>query len=140
MLDILPAQLRVKVIRRPRYTSQACDTPITQAPAPPRPNDGSIATEALIAHVLISKFADHLPLYRQVQIFSRQGITLDRSSMYAIDIYWVVAKGDWKVLDDSRIATFMIVVWRIECGTALDSRATLQEFDGGTNAVMCPGC
>ncbi len=84
MLDILPAQLRVKVIRRPRYTCQACDTPITQAPAPPRPIDGGMATEALIAHVLISKFADHLPLYRQAQIFSRQGIALDRSTL-----------GDW---------------------------------------------
>ncbi len=84
MLDILPAHLRVKVIRRPRYTCQACDTPITQAPAPPRPIDGGMATEALIAHVLINKFADHLPLYRQAQIFSRQGIALDRSTL-----------GDW---------------------------------------------
>ena len=40
-----------------------------------------MATEALIAHVLISKFADHLPLYRQAQIFLRQGIALDRSTL-----------------------------------------------------------
>jgi transposase len=59
------------MIRRPRYNCQACDTPITQAPAPARPIDGGMATEALIAHVLISKFADHLPLYRQAQIFQR---------------------------------------------------------------------
>jgi transposase len=84
MLDIVPAQLRVKVIRRPRYTCPACDTPITQVPAPPRPIDGGMATEALIAHVLINKFADHLPLYRQAQIFLRQGISLDRSTL-----------GDW---------------------------------------------
>nr|WP_039884619.1 IS66 family transposase [Acidocella sp. MX-AZ02] len=84
MLDILPAQLRVKVICRPRYICQACDTPIVQAPAPPRPIDGGMATEALISHVLVSKFADHLPLYRQAQIFERQGITLDRSTL-----------GDW---------------------------------------------
>ncbi len=53
MLDLVPAQLRVKVIRRPRYTCQACDTPITQAPAPPRPIDGGMATEALIAHASV---------------------------------------------------------------------------------------
>ena len=49
-----------------------------QAPAPERPIDGGMATEALIAHVLVSKYADHLPLYRQSQIFARQGVTLDR--------------------------------------------------------------
>jgi transposase len=40
-----------------------------------------MASEALIAHVLVSKFADHLPLYRQAKIFERQGITLDRSGL-----------------------------------------------------------
>jgi transposase len=62
MLDIVPSPLRVKVIPRPRYTCKACDTPIVQAPAPERPIDGGMATEALIAHVLISKFCDYLPL------------------------------------------------------------------------------
>jgi hypothetical protein len=49
MLDILPVQLPVKVICRRRYACQACDTPITQASAPPRPIDGGMATEALIS-------------------------------------------------------------------------------------------
>ncbi len=62
MLDIVPSPLTVKVILRPRYTCKACDTPIVQAPAPERPIDGGMATEALIAHVLISKFCDYLPL------------------------------------------------------------------------------
>lgn len=84
MLDIVPMPLRVKVIVRPRYTCQACDTPIVQAPAPARPIDGGMATEALIAHVLISKFSDYLPLYRQSQIFLRHGVKLDRSTL-----------GDW---------------------------------------------
>jgi len=51
------------------------------APAPDRPIDGGMATEALIAHVLVSKFCDSLPLYRQSQMLARQGITLDRSTL-----------------------------------------------------------
>ena len=81
MLDYVPAQLRVRVIRRPRYGCRACEEAIVQAPAPERPIDGGMATESLLAHVLVNKYADHLPLYRQVQIFARQGVTLDRSTL-----------------------------------------------------------
>ena len=58
-----------------------------QAPAPPRLIEGGIPTERLIADVVVSKYADHLPLYRQAQIFTRDGIHLDRSTMAA----WVGA-------------------------------------------------
>jgi transposase len=81
MLDIVPAQLRVKVVRRPRYACRACEEGVMQAPAPERPITGGMATEALLAHVLVAKFCDHLPLYRQAQIFARQGIELDRSTL-----------------------------------------------------------
>jgi transposase len=81
MLDLVPAQLRVKVIRRPRYGCRACAEAVVQAPAPERPITGGMATEALLAHVLVAKFSDHLPLYRQAQIFARQGIELDRSTL-----------------------------------------------------------
>jgi len=81
MLDYVPAQFRVRVIRRPRYGCRACQEAVVQAPAPDRPIDGGMATEALLAHVLISKYGDHLPLYRQAQIFARQGMTLDRSTL-----------------------------------------------------------
>ncbi|WP_428483621.1 IS66 family transposase [Rhodopila sp.] len=81
MLDYVPAQLRVRVIRRPRYGCRACEQAVVQAPAPERPIDGGMATEALLAHVLVNKYADHLPLYRQSQIFARQGVTLDRSTL-----------------------------------------------------------
>src|SRR3954466_13034280 len=76
MLDIVPAQLRVRVIRRPRYACRACEEAVVQAPAPERPITGGMATEALLAHVLVAKYADFLPLYRQAQIFARQGIAL----------------------------------------------------------------
>jgi transposase len=81
MLDIVPAQLRVKVIRRPRYACRACEEAVVQAPAPERPITGGMATEALLAHVLVAKYVDFLPLYRQSQIFARQGIELDRSTL-----------------------------------------------------------
>jgi transposase len=81
MLDYVPAQLRVRVIRRPRYGCRACEEAVVQAPAPERPIDGGMATEALLAHVLVNKYSDHLPLYRQAQIFARQGVTLDRSTL-----------------------------------------------------------
>jgi transposase len=81
MLDHVPAQFRVQVIRRPRYGCRVCEQAVVQAPAPERPIDGGMATEALLAHVLVSKYADHLPLYRQAQIFAREGVTLDRSTL-----------------------------------------------------------
>src|SRR6478735_353334 len=81
MLDLVPAVLRVKVIRRPRYACRACEGAVVQAPAPERPVTGGMATEALLAHVLVAKYGDFLPLYRQAQIFARQGIALDRSTL-----------------------------------------------------------
>jgi transposase len=81
MLDYVPAQFRVRVIRRPRYGCRACENAVVQAPAPERPIDAGLATEALLAHVLVNKYADHLPLYRQSQIFARQGVELDRSTL-----------------------------------------------------------
>jgi hypothetical protein len=67
MLDYVPAQIRVQVIRRPRYGCRACEGAVVQAPAPERPIDGGLATEALLAHALVNRYADHLPLYRQSQ-------------------------------------------------------------------------
>jgi transposase len=80
-LDIIPAQLRVLVVRRPKYACRACEEVVVQAPAPARLIEGGLPTEATVAHVLVSKYADHLPLYRQAQIYARQGITLDRSTL-----------------------------------------------------------
>ena len=70
-----------RVTRRPRYVCRSCDGVIAVAPAPERPIDGGMATEALIVHVVVSKFCDGLPLYRQTQMLARQGVTLDRSTL-----------------------------------------------------------
>jgi transposase len=80
-LDVTPAQFRVIVTRRPRYGCRACEGAVVQAPAPARLVEGGLPTEALVAHVLVGKYADHLPLYRQSQIYARQGIELDRSTL-----------------------------------------------------------
>lgn len=80
-LDIVPAQFRVLVVRRPKYACRSCEDGIVQAPAPARLMEGGLPTDATVAHVLVSKYADHLPLYRQAQIVARQGIDLDRSTL-----------------------------------------------------------
>jgi transposase len=82
-LDIVPAQFRVIVTRRPKYACRSCEGGIVQAPAPAHLIPGGMPTEATVAHVIVSKYADHLPLYRQAQIYSRQGIDLDRSTLAA---------------------------------------------------------
>jgi transposase len=80
-LDIVPALFRVLVTRRPKYACRACEEGVVQAPARDRLIEGGLPTEALVAHVLVSKYADHCPLYRQAQIFARQGVDLDRSTL-----------------------------------------------------------
>src|SRR6267142_1382961 len=80
MLDFVPARLRVLRIRRPKYGCRICGT-IHQAPAPERPIAKGLASPALLAHVLVSKYCDHTPLYRQSQIFARHGVDLPRSTL-----------------------------------------------------------
>ncbi len=82
-LDIIPAQFRVIVTIRPKYAPpHDCDGGIEQAPTPAHLIEGGLPSEALIAHVIVSKYADHLPLYRQSQIFARNsGIDLHRSTL-----------------------------------------------------------
>src|SRR4051794_31610663 len=82
MLDIVPAQLRVKVIRRPRYACRACEGAVVQAPAPERPITGGMGTEALLAHVLVAKYANPMPLYRQPGIIALHGDELDRPYVF----------------------------------------------------------
>jgi transposase len=80
MLEYVPA--RFKVIRhvRPKLSCSGCER-IVQEPAPSRPIDRGLAGPALLAHVLVSKYAHHLPLYRQTEIYEREGVELDRSTL-----------------------------------------------------------
>jgi transposase len=88
-LDIIPAQFRVIVTVRPKYACRTCEAGVVQALAPAHLIEGGLPTEALIAHVLVGKYADHLPLYRQAQIYARSGVDLDRSTPAA----WVGKAG-----------------------------------------------
>lgn len=80
VLEYEPA--RFKVIRhvRPKLACQGCQT-IVQQPAPSRPIERGLAAPGLLAHVLVSKYADHLPLYRQCEIYAREGVELERSTL-----------------------------------------------------------
>lgn len=80
-LDVIPAQYQILVTRRPKYACRACEGAVVQAPAPARLIEGGLPTERLVAQVLVDKYADHCPLYRQVQGFARQNIELDRSTL-----------------------------------------------------------
>lgn len=80
-LDIVPAQVRVIVTARPKYACRACTNGVSQAPAPAHLIEGGVPTEGAIAHVLVCKFSDHLPLYRLSQILARSGIDIERSTL-----------------------------------------------------------
>ena len=80
ILEYVPA--RFKVIRqvRPKLACACCER-IVQAEAPSRPIERGIAGPGLLAHVLVSKYCDHLPLYRQSEIYAREGVELERSTL-----------------------------------------------------------
>jgi transposase len=80
-LDIIPARYQVIVTHRPKYACRSCEGSVVQAPAPARLVEGGLPTERLVAQVLVNKYADHCPLYRQAQILARQGIEINRSTM-----------------------------------------------------------
>ncbi len=90
MLDWVPAQIRVVRITRPKRACRCCGT-LHQAPAPERVLAGGLATPGLIAHVLVSRYCDHLPLYRQSRIFARHGLEISRSTLSG----WIGAACWW---------------------------------------------
>ena len=80
-LDIVPARFQVIVTVRPRYACRRCDAGVLQADTPSWLIEGGLPTEATLAHVAVSRYADHLPLYRQCQIHGRGGVHPDRSTL-----------------------------------------------------------
>jgi transposase len=80
VLDYVPGRFRVLRHVRPKYACRRCDA-ITQAPAPALPTPRGRAAPAMLAHLLVSKYCDHLPLYRQSEIYARDGVDLDRSTL-----------------------------------------------------------
>jgi transposase len=80
VLDYIPGRFRVIRHVRPKYACLYCDA-ITQAPAPALPTPRGRAAPGMLAHLLVSKYTDHLPLYRQSEIYARDGLDLDRSTL-----------------------------------------------------------
>ena len=79
-LERIPASFKVIRHVRPKFACAGCER-VVEAPAPARPIDRRLPGPGLLAHVLVSKYGDHLPLYRQSQIYAREGVDLDRSTM-----------------------------------------------------------
>jgi len=84
-LDVIPAQYRVVVTRRPKYACRACEEAVVQAQAPERLIKGGLPTETMVASVVVAKYAWHLPLYRQAQMLTAQGLDIKR----AVLAFWV---------------------------------------------------
>ena len=80
MLEYVPASFFVIRHVRPKLCCTKCDG-IVQVAAPSRPIERGVAGPGLLAHVLVSKYADHLPLYRQSEMYARQGVDLERSTL-----------------------------------------------------------
>ncbi len=80
MLEFVPGRFKVIRTVRPKLSCTRCDV-ILQEPAPHRPIDRGLAGPGLLAHVLVAKYSDHLPLYRQSEIYAREGVELDRSTL-----------------------------------------------------------
>ena len=80
MLEYVPASFKVIRHVRPKLACRCCDC-IVQQPAPIRPIDRGLPGPGLLAHVLVSKYADHLPLYRQSGMYERQGVEIERSTL-----------------------------------------------------------
>jgi transposase len=88
-LEYVPESFKVIRHVRPKFACTGCDR-VVEAPAPSRPIERGLAGPSLLAHVIVSKYADHLPLFRQSEIYARQGVEIPRSTMAG----WVGAASD----------------------------------------------
>ncbi len=111
MLEYIPGRFEVVRPVRPKLACQRCD-PISQAPAPALPIPRGKAGSALLAHVLVSKYADHLPLYRQAEIYAREGVDLDRSIMadWVGQVSWLLQP----LVDHIRVHVFAVAKIHID--------------------------
>jgi transposase len=121
-LDAVPLRLRVRVTRRPIYGCRRCAEAVVQAPAPDSAIPGGLPTEALLAQVAVSKYADGLPLYRQAQILERDGVHLDRATL-----------SDWM----GRTAWWLKPLWELLLGSVLSSPKLF--CDDTRLPVLAPG-
>ena len=89
-LEVIPAQVKVIKNLRYKYGCKACEDTIILAKMPPQALPKTMAGPGLLAHILVSKFDDHLPIYRQAEMWERSGVDLDRTTMGR----WVMGCGE----------------------------------------------
>src|SRR5271166_5549564 len=121
ILEYEPAHFKVIRHVRPKFSCANCRT-IVQAPAPNRPIARGMAGAGLLAHVLVSKYCDHLPLYRQSEIYAREGIDLDRSTL-----------ADWVGQSAALVAPLVAAINRYVLA------ANKVHADDTPVPVLCPG-
>jgi transposase len=83
VLEYMPARFRVIRHVRSKFSCASCEH-IVQEPAPSRPIERGLAGPGLLAHVLVAKYGDHLPLYRQSEMYAREGVELERSTLASL--------------------------------------------------------
>src|SRR5215472_19285623 len=110
-LDVIPARYQVIVTRRPKYACRTCQQAIVQAPAPARLIEGGLPTEQLVAQIIVAKYADHCPLYRQAQILARHDIAIERATL-AFWIGYAAAelKPLWRLLREEILRSLKLFV------------------------------
>lgn len=80
-LEVIPAQVKIIEHVRKKYACRRCEENVAIAPKPPQPIEKGLPGPGLLAHTVLSKYGDHLPLYRQEDILSRHGVTIRRSTL-----------------------------------------------------------
>ena len=110
-LDIIPVQYRRLVTHRPKYACRSCEGTIVQAPAPERLIAGGLPTEAMVASVVVAKYADHTPLYRQSQALARQGVQIGRDVLaFWVGYFAAEVKPLWRLMRDELLASSVLFV------------------------------
>ena len=106
VLEYMPERFRVIRHVRPKMSCSSCER-IVQAPAPSRPIERGLAGPGLLAHVLVAKYCDHLPLFRQSEMYAREGVELERSTL-----------GDWVGATSRLLAPLVEAIARHVLATA----------------------
>ena len=130
-LEYKPAIFFVNQYVRPKYACPKCpDNGITAAPMPPRPIDKGVAGPGLLAYILVSKYVDHLPLYRLEQMFKRYNIHINRSSMAG----WIAElcnplEAIYRAMKETLLSSFLVQA----------DETTLKVLDDTVKGASSPG-
>jgi transposase len=103
-LEMIPALLKVIAHVRPKYACNRCDEGLSLAPMPKLFLPKSMATPSLVAHTLISKYQDHLPLYRQEEIWQRMGVDMPRNTISG----WIMKAAEMCMLMRDALMSFLL--------------------------------